>query len=105
AKLNGSAVVVDATKSLIRFDLLNRRRPVDLVVLLRDMADVASSAVGYGRDPVVTAHNWLGFYEKTVRYLEATGVRPVLVRYDDVCADPEAIVEQVAQAFNLPASD
>jgi hypothetical protein len=105
AELSGASVVIDSTKPLVRYHLLNRFRPVDLIVLSRDVRGVASSAVKYGRDPVQACANWLRFYQRTIRYLEANAVRPAMVRYEDVCTDPESVIGRIARVFNLPLPD
>ena len=105
AEITASSVVIDSTKPLIRYHLLNRHRPADLIVLSRDVRGVASSAVKYGRDPVTACSNWLRLYERTIRYLEANGVRPAMIRYEDVCSDPDSVIGRIAGAFGLPEPD
>jgi len=96
-------VLVDATKDPERARLL-ADLPVPLVVvhLLRDPRAVAFSGSRRGRDPLVIADYWKRTHDTLdgmQRHLECQGW--VNLRYEDLCADPEAALRPVFSLLGL----
>jgi len=102
--------VVDSSKNAYRLRLLHSRRPenVRVLVLIRDVRGVAHSAQKLKMDPVIAARGWLKQYQRIFRTLEnMKDVQCMLVRYEDLAADPVKERSRIATFLGLskPASE
>lgn len=102
AAITGSRVVVDSTKTLVRFHLLNRFRPSSFVVLTRDPRGLSNSAIKYGRDPERVLEAWIHSYERILKYIKANRTNAFWVSYEQMCAEPEKVKRFFAERFIGP---
>ncbi len=96
-------VFVDATKDPERVRLLaDLPLPLTVVHLVRDPRAVAFSGSRRGRDPLVIAEYWKRTHDvldEMERHLPCRNW--VNLRYEDVCADPDAALGPLFQCLDL----
>jgi hypothetical protein len=102
AKVTDSKVVIDSTKSLVRFHLLNRFRPSSLIVLTRDPRGLSNSATKYGRNPERVLEAWIRTYERILTYIETNRINASWVAYEQMCAEPDKVKRFFADKFIGP---
>jgi hypothetical protein len=106
-KVTGSAFVTDSSKDIVRMLLLNSGQTQNcfLVVLLRNIYGVVASNIKLGVHPVVAARNWV---RSNCRILESArkiiSTNRVVVRYEDLCADPAAVRRHIAELIGVKAT-
>ena len=99
AEVTKSKIVVDSTKSLVRFHLLNKFRPSSLIVLTRDPRGLSNSAIKYGRDPGRVLDAWIYTYGRILNYIESNKINAIWVTYEQMCAEPEKVKSFFAETF------
>ena len=81
-------VVIDSSKDIARFYMLQQKRPEDtyMVVLVRDVYRIAASAIKWQSDPLHSANTWKQYYKILLRLIESNPELPVLfIRYEEMC--------------------
>ena len=97
--LVGASVFVDASKERMRIRYASRYMDADLRVihLVRDVRGVVDSVIRHANGPVdiaATARHWARTNETLRRHGEGLGSdRYRFVRYEDLCAAPEATLQ------------
>lgn len=108
AEYDGSAVVVDSTKSPSRLLTLARANPRDVraVYLVRDGRATADSLMrATGSAWTMCVLRWWASQRRASSVLRASRVPHLLVRYEDFCRDPLATVNAVRHLCELPSID
>ena len=104
AAVSGSRVILDSSKSVARFRALAARQPVKALHLVRDGRALIRSARRAGR-PYQRAAQAAEVWQR--RHLEALaassklGVDYLLVRYEDVCAEPGSQIGRILDWMGL----
>ena len=119
--VSGSDLLIDSSKRPAHAAMLNGRigqRPVVLIHLVRDSRAVAFSLAKHKRksdsnnseammqrmDPVAVARSW-NRSNVLAEFVARSGVRNVLLRYEDVVSHPVAAMDSIAEALGLPDPD
>jgi len=104
-QLQDTHYVSDSTKSPWRLWLLHKHRPDDVrvIILIRDVRAVAYSAIRrYQVDGLKRAAGWVRIYNRILAVLQVIPDVPVqVVRYEDLCADPEGTRAEIAKFCGL----
>lgn len=104
-EVTGASVIVDSSKDIIRYEALRAARPgvVRPVALIRDARGVTGSTAKR-RDPRALKRSLGAWKRMNERILDALrDQQPLVVRYEDLAANPAAIRRRLAGALNLEA--
>ena len=105
--LQGGKVFVDASKDPVRLMHLARTGDYDVRVLqlVRDGRAVACSAMkNEGQTVEAAAREWLHTHQQIERLrAKLGGDRLLTVRYEDLCADPQATILRAYDFLGVPA--
>lgn len=90
AKSSGKSVIVDSSKDLIRMNMLNRIYKNDfyIIVLLRNIKQVAASSKSRKGDPLKTAKHWINYYSRLLRIMSKKKINYIVVYFDDFIENP-----------------
>lgn len=108
AELHPTAYMIDASKNPLRLKLLHWRRPESVwqIHLVRDGRAIAASAKRlFGSNVETSAGYWAGRY-RDVCWLQR-GIpeqRRCLVRYEDLCRDPEHVLRSLCDFLRIEFS-
>lgn len=76
-----------------------------VIVMARDGRDSCSSAIKRGSEPLAAFAMWLERMSACVHVLERGDVPSLLVRYEDLIADPEVTIRRACEFLELEFSD
>lgn len=96
--------IVDSSKSIARWNMLKSARPKDvkLIVLFRDLIEVAASSARRGHNPIKSGYSWVSFYKKLSKVLLKMSPQEfLLVRYEDLTINPAKVRKNVSQFLRL----
>jgi hypothetical protein len=106
AKNRDVQAVVDASKDPLQMRDIAKysKLPVKILFLTRDVRGLVWSAVKKKRLPALEeARSWTKLNKRTFNLLQ--GIDPSLwmqVKYEDLCADPEASLDQIHEFIGIP---
>lgn len=108
--VSGADVFVDASKERLRARFLQRYVDPDLRVihLVRDVRGVVESTVRRNKrhlSPVAAAHRWAQTNRAIMRSMaKLSPDRRMLVRYEDLCRDPDATMRRIYEFCGVDPS-
>lgn len=104
AKASGVTYVIDSSKDIVRFQLLQSMRHQDchLVIVKKDLKSLVESAIRRNRDARLACERWLAFYENIFRLAKQNANLPIaVIAYSDFCADPNASIGLLLRELNI----
>ncbi len=110
-EVSGKSIFVDASKSAARLELLLRNPRLDIktIWLVRDVRAVSNSLLRKNYDVPQAAVHWTKTQQGMKNlFNKLPESERMLLKYEDLCTDPEAAIAEVfrfsgAEAFKLPA--
>lgn len=102
----GAEIAVDSSKDTVRFRLLKRAAPerVKPLILARDYRATVYSKVRRGRAMEVSARRW-GNVMRQLWALKEEQPDALLLRYEDLCTQPEAELRRICSALGVEFRD
>jgi hypothetical protein len=105
AKSLSKNIIVDSSKSALRFKLLQERRPADTyaIILMRDIRGVCYSGQKRDYNVAQTAQGWVRQYNRIFSVLRGIrGLKVLGVRYEDMVENPAAEQVRIAAFLGYP---
>jgi len=102
AQADGADVSVDLSKTLAWRIARRWKDPrVGHILLLRDSRGVLASAVRDGEDPAHQLERHLKWMNRLSGFVDKLGDRGLVVRYEDLCSNPEAELRRIVAFMGL----
>lgn len=104
AAITGRRYVLDSSKIPFRFSSIHKHRPDDLwlIVLMRDYRAVAYSQSKRGHPLLQAARYWVQTMKQIdILSRDLAQSRVVRVKYEELCADPEATMRRLCAFLQL----